>query len=99
MKKRSQTKAAFVRSLPPNTPAKEVVEQAKAQGLSLTTAHVYAIRTNDRRRPKPADSRPVVGQAREIELLKALAASIGLSRAIAILEAERMKWRRLLGSS
>ncbi len=39
------TKAAFVRSLPHSMPAKDVVAKAKAAGFSLSTKHVYVIRS------------------------------------------------------
>jgi len=40
-------KSAFVRNLPANMPAKDVVAKAKASGFSMTPAHVYAIRSKD----------------------------------------------------
>jgi hypothetical protein len=40
-----QSKAAFVRSLPPNMPAKDVIEKAKAAGHKLSPAYVYVIRS------------------------------------------------------
>jgi hypothetical protein len=39
-------KAAFVRGIPRETPAKEVVAQAKKKGIALTEAYVYSIRSN-----------------------------------------------------
>jgi hypothetical protein len=43
----SKNKAAFVRSLPPGTPAKDVIAQAKKHGLEITPAYVYVIRSTD----------------------------------------------------
>lgn len=40
------SKAAFVRSLPPSTPAKEVIARARKLGLAITPAYVYVIRSN-----------------------------------------------------
>ena len=37
-------KSAFVRSLPADMPAKDVVEKAKAQGMKLSVEYVYSIR-------------------------------------------------------
>ena len=39
------TKAAYVLSFPPATPAADIVAAGKAKGIKLSTAHVYAIRT------------------------------------------------------
>jgi hypothetical protein len=39
-----QSKADFVRSLPSSTPAKKVIAQAKAAGLSVSETYVYALR-------------------------------------------------------
>ncbi len=39
------TKAAFVRSMPADMPAKQVVEQAAKQGVKLSENHVYAVRS------------------------------------------------------
>jgi len=38
-------KAAFVRGMPRETPAKEVVEAAKKKGIKLTENYVYTIRS------------------------------------------------------
>jgi len=48
-KKPVKSKAEFVRGLPSNTPAKEVVTQAKAAGISITEHHVYGVRAADKR--------------------------------------------------
>src|SRR5688572_19713355 len=42
-------KSAFVRSFSNDTPAKDVVEKGKAQGISLSVAYVYSIRANAKR--------------------------------------------------
>jgi hypothetical protein len=43
--KTKQSKAAFVRSLPPDTPAAEVIKKAGAAGMKLSAAYVYVIRS------------------------------------------------------
>jgi hypothetical protein len=108
-------KSAFVRSLPETTPAKDVVELGKAQGMKLTAAYVYSIRTAAKagarkqavtgvvpRRGRPA--RAVVAARLESsaghrveELLRAVAAELGLSRAIGLLQSEQQKVRAVLG--
>lgn len=53
------TKVAFVKSLPPTMPASEVVAKAKAQGLSLSAAYVYVIRSKaGARKAKPVRRAP-----------------------------------------
>jgi len=43
-------KSAFVRSLPSNLSAAEVIEKGKAKGIKLSAAQVYTIRANARRK-------------------------------------------------
>jgi hypothetical protein len=54
-------KSAFVRGLPGELSAKEVVAKAKEQGLTLTEAYVYTIRSASKRgsdQPKRGPGRP-----------------------------------------
>jgi hypothetical protein len=105
-KKGVASKAAFVRGLPASTPAKEVVAKAKTLGLSLSVNYVYNIRgaaktaAKNRRttaRAGVAVPRPISGSPAAESLLKALAAEIGLGRAIEVLSGEHAKVRALLG--
>jgi hypothetical protein len=103
-------KSAFVRSLPEGMPARDVIEKAKAHGMKMSVAYVYSVRTaaraaarrrgnggasgvgaSVRSAPMPANG------ARVEELLRAVAAELGLSRAIALLLAEQAKVRAVLG--
>ncbi len=45
-------KAEFIRSLPKDTPAKEVIARAKARGAVLTESYIYNIRGMDKLRLK-----------------------------------------------
>jgi hypothetical protein len=102
------TKSAFVRSLP-SLPAKEVVEQAKAAGITLKPKQVYNIRAAAKGKSakkttaKNGASHAVSGlssrksPARIAELLLAVAAEMGLARAIELLEGERRKVQSILG--
>lgn len=99
-------KAAFVRGLPASTPAKEVVAKAKALGLSLSVNYVYNIRgaaktaAKNRRsaiRAGVAVPRPIAGSSAAESLLKALAAEVGLGKAIEILSGERERVRAVIG--
>jgi hypothetical protein len=105
------SKAAFVRSLPTSTPAKEVVAKAKSQGITLTDAYVYNVRAtskagkgkrSSKRGSSSTKRRSVtvkVGGGRGAEdLLRAVAAELGLARAIAVLETEHARVRKLLGN-
>jgi hypothetical protein len=108
--KAPKSKAAFVRGLSASTPAKDVVKQAKALGLSLSINYVYNIRGAAKMAAKkkrlvaksPAVSTLVNGGATTPSaiaenLLKAVAAEIGLGPAIAILSGERARVRAVLG--
>jgi hypothetical protein len=98
-------KSAFVRGLPSNMPAKDVVEKAKAQGMKISVAYVYSIRTaakaGARRANTAAGGAPVAKSfttgGRAEDLLRAVAAELGLSRAIGLLQAEQAKVRAVLG--
>jgi hypothetical protein len=102
--KKVTSKAAFVRSFPTVTPAKEVVAKARSQGIHLTDAYVYNVRATSRAgRKSPGGSatknktkrRTIkVGRRRGAEdLLRAVAAEMGLTRAIAVLQAEHNRVR------
>lgn len=110
---RGQSKAAFVRSLPPHTPAKEVVAKAKSAGIQLDVGYVYNIRSTSKSSAKkksgkigaplahPANGgspKPSRDASAAESLLKAVGAELGLGRAIQILEAERARVRAVLGS-
>ena len=101
-----KSKAAFVRGHADLT-AKEVVAKAKAEGIKLTEGYVYNVRTYDKKAGKQgAGARtaaaPVVrsiasGSSTE-SLLRAVAAEIGLGRAIEMLEVERSRVRAAIGA-
>jgi hypothetical protein len=103
------SKAAFVRSLPSSTPAKEVVAKAKSQGITLTDAYVYNVRATSKAGKGKSTKRKATGGGRSLtvkvggargaeDLLRAVAAELGLARAIAVLEAEHARVRKLLGN-
>ncbi len=108
--KKIVSKAAFVRSLPRVTPAKEVVAKAKLQGISLTDAYVYNVRATSKagkksskrissKRGKRGPLTLKVGGRRGAEdLLRAVASALGLVRAIAVLQTEHARVRKLLGN-
>jgi hypothetical protein len=48
------SKAAFIRSLPKDTPAKEVIARAKARGAVLTESYIYNIRGMDKHKANRA---------------------------------------------
>jgi hypothetical protein len=106
-------KSAYVRSLPTDMPAKDVVEHAKAKGMKLSVEYVYSIRaaakTTAKRAPKAAPKRrgrpPTAtvtsskrsSNVRVEDLLRAAAAEIGLSLAIGLLQAEQQRVRSVIG--
>jgi hypothetical protein len=107
--KPAKSKSAFIRSLPSSTPAKEVVKQAKALGMKLTESYVYNVRGAAKKtaKAKRADAKsPAVrvanggasrGSTSAENLLKAVAAEIGLGPAIEILAGERARVAAVIG--
>lgn len=107
-----QSKAAFVRSLPPGTPAREVVAKAKAEGIPLDVGYVYNVRSTSNASAKKkgaavrAPSHPADGAAHKAShgasaaeaLLRAIGAELGLGRSIQILETERARVKSVLAS-
>lgn len=102
-------KSKFVRAQPSAMSANDVVAKAKAAGISLTAGYVYTIRSKAKAKPgkggrkrgstKAASASAAVGAASGVEnLLRAAAAEIGLSRALAILNEQRDAVRAILGS-
>jgi hypothetical protein len=106
------SKSAFIRSLPPSTPGAEVVARGKAAGLKFNVNYVYRIRSlaNGKRETRTSGSRktvrpgrlgasvprPISSTSSAENLLRALAAEVGLSHAIDMLEAERTRVRAVL---
>ncbi|MGA3121686.1 MAG: hypothetical protein ABSF69_13050 [Polyangiaceae bacterium] len=113
--KPAPSKADFVRKFP-NLSPKEVVERAKAEGVTFDVGYVYNIRSADRaaqakRKPSPtkptaakpqpaavsASRAPAPASANATEdLLRAVAAEVGLGRAVEILAGERARVHSIL---
>lgn len=93
-----QSKAAFVRSLPPNMPAKDVIEKAKAAGHKLSPAYVYVIRSKGSSKTAGRGGRKLGrgrqgrsnGGAAERQLVSA-ALELGFGRAQEILNAAKAR--------
>jgi hypothetical protein len=108
----TQSVAEFVRSVPASVPVKDVVRQAKAAGLKLSRNYVYRVRAGSkssgpkRRVGRPAGVKNAVSvhvpvhapKSSVEELLRAVAAEIGLGRSIEILQSERAKVRAVFGN-
>jgi hypothetical protein len=102
------SKAAFVRSLPATTPAKEVVAKAKERSMTLTESYVYNVRGAAKvaRRKRAGSLRaavaaraatlPAKGKLSPEDLLRAIGAEIGLTRAIEVLQGERARVHAML---
>lgn len=109
------TKSEFVRRFPLNTPAKQVVESAKAAGIKLDTTYVYKVQSRSKptaqakklpakgAAPVPAVKSAVLPIAAKSsgssadDLLRAVAAELGLGRAVEILQSERARVKAVLG--
>jgi hypothetical protein len=110
-KSSKHSKAAFVRALPSTLSAAEVVEKAKAAGISLEVGYVYNIRSTAKAAGKGRGASEASGKARSNGaspraawdvssaelLLKAVGAELGLAAAIRILESERARVRAAIG--
>lgn len=84
-------KSEFVRALPRNIPAAEVVALAQLQGVKLTTAFIHNIRSNGKAKAM-ANGQQLKQKGRDRTasaeaLLRAAIAQVGLVRAREILEA------------
>jgi len=94
-----QSKAAFVRSLPPSMPAKDVIEKAKAAGHKLSPAYVYVIRSKGSSKSKGGKPGPKAGRGRmggggaERALIDA-ALELGFGRARQVLDAAQTRIRQ-----
>jgi outer membrane receptor for Fe3+-dicitrate len=105
------TKADFVRKLPTASP-KEIIARAKAEGIKINLDYVYKVRSSSKagkaktktetrvatpRRKGVAVARPIATASSAEDLLRAVAAEIGLARAMEILAAERARVRAVIG--
>ena len=105
--KREVNKSAFVRNLSSNLSAADVIAKAKAAGFAITAGHVYAIRAaaNAKAKRTKKSAAGTVGRPRgpgrlredgasnsyPEALLRAVAAEVGLARAIDVLQGERAR--------
>ena len=85
-------KAAFVRGVPRETPAKEVVAQAAKKGLKLTENYVYTIRSSGsskaaKGKPGRKGTSAADGMTPAEAQLRIAIADLGLVKATEILEA------------
>jgi len=97
------SKAAFVRAYA-NLSAREIVAKAKEQGIKMGEPYVYNVRAYAKTklgrrkgtRRGHAVTRPITTTSAAESLLTALAAEIGLARAIEILQGERARVHAVL---
>ncbi len=105
----AQSKADFVRAHSSLSP-KEIVKKGRAEGLKFDVHYVYNVRAyskaSGKRKPTArattarkalAVSRPITTSTKAETLLRAVAAEIGLGRAMEILAAERAMVRAVIG--
>jgi hypothetical protein len=101
------SKADFVRTRGHLSP-REIVEDAKAAGLKFEVQYVYNVRKQDAAAGKKTESRattvrrsiavprPIASTSKAESLLKAVAAEVGLARAIEVLQGERARVRAVI---
>ena len=96
---KSTSKAAFVRSLPADLPASQVIARAQANGMKLTPAYVYVIRSksgaksNGKHGGSTRGSAARGGSAQERTVID-LALQLGFSRAQSLLDDARASIQR-----
>lgn len=103
----TESKAQFVRSLPPDMPAKDVVAKAKAKGLKLSPAYVYVIRSKGGGKggaKKVWKGKGTIGKPsteaghRNVERqFVSIAVDLGFARAQQLLDETRSAIRRAVG--
>jgi hypothetical protein len=118
----AKSKAAFVRARSHLSP-KEIVEDAKAEGVKFDVSYVYRVRGYDKSKAKPTKAtalatkpsatiksttksatltkaapvpRPITTTSSAEMLLTAVAAEVGLGRAIELLQGERARVHSIL---
>lgn len=97
---KSTSKAAFVRALPADMPASQVIAKAQANGMKLTPAYVYVIRSksgakSNGKTPK-ARAAGVRGSSSQERTFVDLALQLGFSRAQALLDDARASIQRVV---
>ena len=96
---KSTSKAAFVRGLPADLPASQVIARAQANGMKLTPAYVYVIRSksgaksNGKHGGSTRGSAARGGSAQERTFID-LALQLGFSRAQSLLDDARASIQR-----
>lgn len=104
--KTSSSKADFVRAHADLSP-KEIVEKGKAEGVKLNASYVYNVRNYEKSktqkkvtkraahrataRKAPSVTRSIATNTSAEDLLRAVAAELGLGRAIELLQGERAR--------
>ena len=86
-------KSAFVRSLSNKLSAKDVIERAKKQGLTLNEKYVYVVRSNARRKtksPKPSREEDT-GASNTGAEFRRLAIELGMQKAERLLSDTKKK--------
>ena len=94
---KTTSKAAFVRALPPDMPASQVIAKAKESGIKLTAAYVYVIRSKSSAKPNGKVAKPRAGGARggsQERTFVDLALQLGFSRAQQLLDDTRASIQR-----
>jgi hypothetical protein len=88
--KKTPNKSAFIRSLPGDMPAVDVVAKAKAAGLKISPAFVYAIRSKSRSKGKGAKGsgakrgpKPANGKQSASEFVRSQPGSMKASEVVA----------------
>src|SRR5271154_6143886 len=102
--KKTPSKSDFIRSQPTSVSAAEVVKKGKAQGIKFSPQLVYNVRRGSKATKGQAkkvatattNAAPKSPATKAEDLLRAVAAEIGLGRAVELLEADRARVHAVL---
>jgi hypothetical protein len=110
---KTTNKSDFIRAQPATLSVAEVIAKAKAEGIKIGSSLVYMVRRRSpgkarRAAAKTTTSPTLNGAAPSVasaakpsssaeELLRAVAAELGLGRAVEILQGERARIRAVIG--
>jgi hypothetical protein len=104
--KKTPSRSDFIRSQPTSVSAADVVKKGKAQGIKFSPQLVYNVRRGSKatkgkatKTERATTSAAHKSPATKVEdLLRAVAAEIGLGRAIDLLQADRARVQAVLRS-
>jgi len=89
------TKAAFVLTFPPGTPAQEIIESGERRGIKLDDNYIYVVRSRSEHVLKKKTQKRVTAKDADLAeaQLRVWIAAVGLTRSRLILDAMDAEFR------